>query len=155
MKVNFTLNGSRKTVDVPVQQTLMEWLQDQGLDAAKHGCETGDCGSCSVLVDGKALNSCLLFVAQLEGRHVETFESLAEDDSLGPLKEVLLDFAEPDCRFCVPGMLVSLKALLQQTPQPTETELQDALAGNLCRCKAANLPLSAIVEAVGKMGGKW
>lgn len=156
MKITLTINNKKpKTFETPANLTLMEFLRAQGLWSVKHGCETGNCGSCTVLVDGVAVNSCIMLAAQADGKSIETFENIRHSTELNLLKETLMDFGDIECGYCIPGMMMSMKALLQQIPEPTVEELVDSLAGNVCRCTKSVKPVNAILEAVKKMRGKW
>ena len=155
MKINLTINNRKKTLDVPANQTLMDLLRAQGLWSVKHGCETGDCGNCTVIAGGLAVNSCIMLAVQANGKAITTFEGVREKSGFSPVKETLMDFGDSDCGFCIPGMLMSMKALLDKISDPTEEELVDALAGNLCRCTQSVKPVQAILEAIKKIQGKW
>lgn len=155
MKISLTINNRKKVLDVPVNQTLMDLLRSQGHWSVKHGCETGDCGNCTVISNGLAVNSCIMLAVQANEKTITTFEGVSEKSEYSPLKETLMDFGDSDCGFCLPGMLMSMKALLDKIPDPTEEELVDALVGNLCRCTQSVKPVQAILEAIKKMQGKW
>jgi len=155
MKISLTINNRKKTLDVPVNQTLMDLLRSQGRWNVKHVCETGDCRNCTVIADRLAVNSCIMLAVQAKGKAVTTFEGISKKSEFFPVKEILMDFGDSDCGFCIPGMLMSMKVLLDKIPDPTEEELVDALAGNLCRCTQSVKPVQAILEAIKKMQGKW
>lgn len=156
MKISLKINHKKaKTFEAPVNRTLMELLRAQGYWSVKHGCETGDCGNCTVIVDGLAVNPCIMLAAQADGKSIETYESIRHSAELALLKETLMDFGDIDCGYCIPGMMMSMKALLHKNPEPTIEELLDALAGNICRCTKSVKPVDAILEAVKKMRGKW
>jgi carbon-monoxide dehydrogenase small subunit len=139
------LNGEEIQVLVPVHKTLLEVLrEDLGLTGTKHGCELGECGTCTVLVEGMPQLSCLVLPIQLEGRRVTTIEGLAQGSHLHPLQETFAELGAAQCGYCTPGMLLAGAALLQSNPHPTRNEIREALAGNLCRCTG----YSKIVEAV-------
>jgi carbon-monoxide dehydrogenase small subunit len=139
------LNGEEIQVLVPVHKTLLEVLrEDLGLTGTKHGCELGECGTCTVLVEGMPQLSCLVLPIQLEGRRVTTIEGLAQGSHLHPLQETFAELGAAQCGYCTPGMLLAGAALLQTNPHPTRNEIREALAGNLCRCTG----YSKIVEAV-------
>ena len=149
--VTATINGRRRTLTVPANRTLLELLRDHlGLTGTKCGCEIGECGACTVLLEGEAVNSCLVLAPQIDGRQVLTVEGLAQNDKLHPLQESFLDHDAVHCGFCTPGMLLSAKALLDRNSQPTETEIRTAIAGNLCRCTG----YQQIVEAVKKAAAR-
>ena len=147
MKQEITLkvNGASHKVNVAPRQTLLEVLRDElDLTGVKLGCEEGDCGVCTVLVDGKAVNSCLMLAIQAQGKEITTIEGLATKDGLHPLQQAFIDHFAVQCGFCTPGMILTAKALLDENPQPTEEEVRVALSGNLCRCGG----YVKIVEAV-------
>ena len=131
MRITVIINNKKKTLDIPPSRTLIDLLRSQGLWSVKRGCETGDCGSCTVLVDGLAVNSCIMLAAQVDGKSIETFESVKTAIDLAPLYEAFMDFDAMQCGFCIPGMIMSTKALLDKNPKPTEEELKEAIAGNL------------------------
>ncbi len=139
------VNGEQVQLLVPVHKTLLEVLrEDMGLTGTKHGCELGECGTCTVLVDGEPHLSCLVLPIQLWGRAVTTVEGLAQGARLHPLQETFVELGAAQCGYCTPGMLLAAKALLDVNPSPTAQEVRQALAGNLCRCTG----YSKIVEAV-------
>lgn len=143
--VTLQLNGERHELFVPVHRTLLEVLrEDCGLTGTKHGCELGECGTCTVLVDGRPLLSCLLLPLQVEGRQITTIEGLADGPADHPLQSAFTELAAAQCGYCTPGMLLTASALLKSNPRPSRVEIQDALAGNLCRCTG----YAKIVEAV-------
>ena len=143
------VNGRARTVTVPVRRTLLEVLRDDlGLTGTKCGCEIGECGACTVLLDGQPVNACLVPAVQLAGRAVTTVEGLMTDGRLAPLQEAFLDHDAVHCGFCTPGMLLSAKALLDRNPQPTEPEIRTAISGNLCRCTG----YQQIVDAIRRAG---
>ncbi len=139
------VNGEQVQLLVPVHKSLLEVLrEDMGLTGTKHGCELGECGTCTVLVDGEPHLSCLVLPIQLRGRAVTTVEGLAQGARLHPLQETFVELGAAQCGYCTPGMLLAAKALLDVNPSPTAQEVRQALAGNLCRCTG----YSKIVEAV-------
>ena len=134
--------------------TLLEVLRDQlGLTGTKEGCATGDCGACSVLLDGRVICSCLALAAEAEGAEIETIEGLALDGALHPLQQQFLSEAALQCGICTPGILVAAKALLQRNPDPTEREVRFWLAGNLCRCTGYDKIIRAVMQAASEMRG--
>ncbi|MFN7087764.1 MAG: (2Fe-2S)-binding protein [Burkholderiales bacterium] len=150
--VSITLNGVTRTVAVTPETTLLKLLREHfGLTGAKLGCDVGDCGACTVLVDGKAVNACLMLAAQADGREVLTIEGLASRDGLHPLQQAFEAHASLQCGFCGPGVILSAKALLDDNPDPTPHDIRDALAGNLCRCTGYTKMIEAIREAARHM----
>ena len=145
MTIRFALNGSAVTVDVPPASRLLDVLRGPlGLTGTKEGCGEGECGSCTVLLDGVPVNACLVLAGQVEGRTVTTVEGLGTPESLSPLQEAFVKEGGAQCGICTPGFLVSAEALLASIPLPGETDIREALAGNLCRCTG----YQRIVEAV-------
>jgi carbon-monoxide dehydrogenase small subunit len=145
-----TVNGENVEVLVPPYVTLLDALrEDLGLTGPKEGCGTGDCGACSVHLDGKLVASCLVLALQARGRAVKTIEGLAKDDVLHPLQEAFVRMGVPQCGFCIPGVLMAAAALLADNPRPTESEIRYGIAGNLCRCTGYTKMLAAITEAAG------
>jgi carbon-monoxide dehydrogenase small subunit len=150
--VNVTLkvNGEMRTASVPAETTLLKLLRESfNLTGAKLGCDVGDCGACTVIVDGLPVNSCLMLANQADGRNVLTIEGLASSDRLHPLQKVFEDFGSLQCGFCGPGIIMSAKALLDENPSPTVYEIRDALGGNLCRCTGYAKMIEAILAAAG------
>jgi len=149
MKRLITLNVNGETVEAAVEpnRTLIQLLrEDLGLTGTKHGCGLGDCGACTVILDGKPVNSCLVLAVQANGRDVLTIEGLAENGKLHPIQQAFVDKGSIQCGFCTPGMILSAKALLDANPKPTEQEIRMAISGNLCRCTG----YQKIVEAIGE-----
>jgi xanthine dehydrogenase iron-sulfur cluster and FAD-binding subunit A len=147
--IKVTINRRVHTLRVPARRTLLELLRtDLGLTGTKCGCEVGECGACTVLLDGRAVNSCLVLAPQIDGREVLTVEGLMNNGKLHPLQESFMDHDAAHCGFCTPGMLMSAKALLDERAQPDEQEIRTAISGNLCRCTG----YMQIVEAIGKTG---
>ena len=145
MTVTFVLNGRSASVEAPPAARLLDVLRGVlGLTGTKEGCGEGECGSCTVLVDGVPVNACLVLFGQVEGRAVTTVEGLGEGGGLSPLQEAFVKEGGSQCGICTPGFLVSAEALLAAIPQPGETDIREALAGNLCRCTG----YQRIVESV-------
>jgi aerobic carbon-monoxide dehydrogenase small subunit len=134
--VSFILNGDPVRVEIEPSLFLLQLLRDElGLTGAKEGCGRGDCGACTVLVDGKAVNSCIFPAVEIEGRRITTIEGLADKQgNLHPLQKVFVENGAIQCGYCTPGVILSAKALLDENPNPTEEEIQRGIAGNLCRC---------------------
>ncbi|MBI2189746.1 MAG: (2Fe-2S)-binding protein [Acidobacteria bacterium] len=151
-KVTLTVNGEARTASVSPETTLLRLLREEfGLTGSKLGCDVGDCGACTVMVDGKSVNSCLMLAVQADGRDVVTIEGLATMERLHPLQQLFEDKGSLQCGFCGPGIIISAKALLDENPDPTEEEIRDALAGNLCRCTGYSKMIEA-VRAVARAG---
>jgi aerobic-type carbon monoxide dehydrogenase small subunit (CoxS/CutS family) len=149
--ISLELNGSTISLACAPGERLLETLRKQGLWSVKHGCESGECGACTVLVDGQPRVSCLLLTVQLEGRSVTTVEALGTPDALHPLQQAFLDCGAVQCGFCTPGMLLAAKALLDHHPVPTRHDAAEALSGNLCRCTGYRKPIEAVVSAASRM----
>ena len=134
LTVQFKLNGEKLKAEFPAHLTLLQALRELGHFEVKNGCEKGDCGACAVLVDGVAVNSCLLLAAQAHGREVTTIRGLGTVDNLHPLQDNFIHYGAIQCGFCTPGMITSAKAFLDKNPLPTRREIREGIAGNLCRC---------------------
>ncbi len=148
MTLHTTINARDFDVEINPNQTLLDLLRDTlGLTGTKRGCEVGECGACTVLLDGVAVNSCLILAPQVEGRQIITVEGLAEGETLMPLQEAFLNHDAVHCGFCTPGMLMSAKDLLDHVPSPTEQEIRAAISGNLCRCTGYVQIIEAIDDA--------
>jgi carbon-monoxide dehydrogenase small subunit len=146
------VNGERTELLLPVHKTLLEVLrEDMQLTGTKHGCELGECGTCTVLVDGRPELSCLLLPLQLEGRAITTIEGLAEGSRLHPLQQAFAELGAAQCGYCTPGILLSAKSLLETNARPSRDDIREALAGNLCRCTGYVKILEAIELAAGRM----
>lgn len=145
------INGELYEIYASVHKTLLELLrEDLGLTGTKHGCELGECGTCAVLIAGQPVLSCLTLPIELQGQAITTIEGLAEGGKLHPLQEAFADLGAAQCGFCIPGMLLSAKAMLDQTPHPTRQQIRESLAGNLCRCTG----YTKIIEAIEKVSGQ-
>ena len=144
--ISLTVNGARERLDVPSNMTLLQMLREKlALTGTKNGCEAGECGACTVLVDGEPVNSCMMLAVEADGREVLTVEGLAPEGQLSPLQEAFVEHNAIQCGFCTPGMLMSATALLGRNSRPTEEEIKEALVGNLCRCTG----YVRIIQAVG------
>ena len=151
--VTTTVNGDPAEFLADPRETLLDALRDQlGLTGTKEGCGTGDCGACSVIVDGVLVCSCLMLAAEAEGKKVETIEGMA-GEALHPLQRQFIEHAALQCGFCTPGILVAAKALLERNPDPTDTEIRYWLAGNLCRCTGYDKIIRAVQDAAAEMRG--
>jgi 2-isopropylmalate synthase len=146
--VEFTVNGDRRQFGVPAHYTLLEALRyELGLTGSKQGCDKGDCGACTVLLDGVPILSCITPVFEAQGRDVTTVEGLATSAGLHPLQDAFERFGAAQCGFCTPGILMSASALLESNPTPTREEIKEALSGNLCRCTGYTKIFDAIEDA--------
>ena len=142
------INGITYEVAVEPRRTLLEVLRDNlSLTGAKKACDTGDCGACTVLMDGKPVASCLVLAVEAQGKDIITIEGLAKDGQLYPIQKAFVEYGAIQCGFCTPGMILSAKALLDRNPKPTEDEVKDAIVGNLCRCTGYAKIIEAIVAA--------
>ena len=150
--VALDVNGERAELLLPVHKTLLEVLrEDMRLTGTKHGCELGECGTCTVLVDGKPELSCLLLPVQLEGQAIMTVEGMAAGSELHPLQQAFAELGAAQCGYCTPGILLAAKSLLETTPRPSRDEVREALAGNLCRCTGYAKILDAVGLAASRM----
>ena len=150
--ITLDVNGERKDLLLPVHKTLLEVLrEDMQLTGTKHGCELGECGTCTVLVDGKPELSCLLLPVQVHGRSITTVEGMADGPTLHPLQQAFAELGAAQCGYCTPGILLSAKSLLESNPKPSRDEIREALAGNLCRCTGYSKILDAIELGAGRM----
>jgi len=148
--IKMTVNGKKYEIAVEPNQTLVEVLREAlGLTGTKVGCEMGDCGTCTVIMDGKAVNACLVLAAQADGREILTIEGLAEDERLHPLQEAFVMKGAIQCGFCTPGMIMNGKALLDKRPDPDEAAIREAISGVLCRCTGYRKIVQAIKSASG------
>ncbi len=156
MNVLLTLNvnGEDRQVIVPPEKTLLEVLrEDMYLTGTKHGCELGECGTCTVLIDGAPVLSCLALPIECQGREILTVEGMAENGRLHPLQQAFAELGAAQCGYCIPGILLTAKALLDENPRPSRQEVKQALAGNLCRCTGYTKILDAVELAALRMIG--
>jgi len=149
MELRVRVNGLVRKWTIAPGDLLLDVLRREGLFGAKRGCEKGECGACTVLVNGRAVNSCLMFAAKAEGCDVLTIEGLADGAQLHPLQQAFLDHGAAQCGFCSPGMILAAKALLDRNPHPSEDEVREALAGVLCRCTGYRKPVEAVLAVAG------
>ena len=152
--VKFKLNGEKVSVVVSPAKPLLWTLRDDlGLTGAKPGCEEGECGACTVLVDGAPVNSCLMMAVQVDGRDVTTIEGLIGDDGMDVVQQAFVRVGAPQCGYCMPGVVMTTKSLLEKIPDPSPSQISEYLAGNICRCGNYPRIVEAVVEAVrdGKM----
>lgn len=152
--VTATVNGDEVEFLTDPRETLLDCLRDRlGLTGSKEGCGTGDCGACSVMLDGTLVCSCLVLGVEAQGRVIETIEGMAGPEALHPLQRQFIEHAALQCGFCTPGILVAAKALLERNPDPTETEIRYWLAGNLCRCTGYDKIIRAVQDAAAELRG--
>ncbi len=151
-RVKFSVNGEPIELLVPANRTLLSVLrEDLALTGTKEGCGAGECGACTVIMDGKPVNACLILAPELNGKRIETVEGLADGDMLSPLQESFIEHMALQCGFCTPGMLMSAEALLRENPHPSREDIACAMSGNLCRCTGYKKIVEAI-EAVAAKG---
>jgi carbon-monoxide dehydrogenase small subunit len=151
MKISLTVNRARREVEIDPGEMLLELLRREGYKGVKKGCGSGDCGACAVLLDGRAVNSCLVLAAKADGREVLTIEGLSEGGALHPLQEALLDEGAVQCGYCTPGMTIAAFDLLLHRPEPSEEEIREGISGNLCRCTGYVKQIRAIQVAAARM----
>ena len=152
--VSTTVNGEAVEFLADTRDSLLDSLRDSlGLIGTKEGCGTGDCGACSVVVDGTLVCSCLMLGVEAQGKQIETIEGMANGDALHPLQRKFIEHAALQCGFCTPGILVASKALLEKNPDPSEEEVRYWLAGNLCRCTGYDKIIRAVMDAAEEMRG--
>jgi carbon-monoxide dehydrogenase small subunit len=150
--ISLTINGETRTASVPPETTLLKLLRDHlNLAGAKLGCDVGDCGACTVIVDGQAVNSCLMLAGQADGRNVTTIEGLATRDNFHPIQKAFEDNGALQCGFCGPGVFLAAKALLDENDDPDVATIRDALAGNLCRCTGYTKMIEAVQVAASAL----
>lgn len=154
MELELTINGVAHRVQVDPNERLLETLRREGFWSVKHGCETGDCGACSILLDGRAVNTCVLLTAQSVGHRIETVEAMGRPGNLHPLQQAFVETGAIQCGYCTPAMLLAGKELLSRTTTPTEAEVRDALSGVLCRCTGYVKPVQAILRAAAVLRGE-
>ncbi len=148
--ITVTINGTPEYLHVPPHMTLLQMLRDKlALMGTKNGCEAGECGACTVLLDGKPVNSCMMLAIEADGRQVTTVEGLSNNGELSALQQAFIDHNAVQCGFCTPGMLISAHALLTRNPDPTEDDIKEALLGNLCRCTGYLRIIQAVQDAAG------
>jgi len=152
-RIELTVNGRGRSVDVEPHHTLLEMLRDDlALTGTKECCLVGECGACTVIVDGESVDSCLMLGVEADGAAITTVEGLASGDRLDPLQEAFLETGAAQCGFCIPGQLVSARALLDDVPHPTRTQIEEGLAGNLCRCAGYEQIMEAVELAAARHG---
>jgi carbon-monoxide dehydrogenase small subunit len=155
IRIRLKVNGEEREVLAPVHHTLLEVLREElGLTGTKHGCELGECGTCSVLVDGRPILSCLALPVECEGREITTVEGMAEGGRLHPLQQAFAETGAAQCGYCTPGFLLTAAALLEADPRPTRRQVAEALAGNLCRCTGYLKIFEAVELAAARIRGE-
>jgi len=148
-EISLTVNGETQTLMVKPHHTLLKLLREQlGLTGTKIGCENGECGACTVLLDGEPVNSCLVLAVEANGHQVETIESLNKNGEIHPIQQAFVDHNAIQCGFCTPGMVMTAKAFLDKNPDPTEEQVKEAIVGNLCRCTGYVRIVDAIMDVV-------
>ena len=147
-RITLNVNGGSEQVDVPSNMTLLGLLREElALTGTKNGCSAGECGACTVLMNGEPVNSCMVLAVECDGAEIITVEGLAHDGQLDPVQRAIIDTGGVQCGFCTPGTLITARALLNRKPQPSEEEIREALVGNLCRCTGYVRIIEAIQEA--------
>lgn len=147
-QITLTINGETEIVDVPSNMTLLQMLREKVvLTGTKNGCTAGECGACTVMLNGEPVNSCLVLAVECDGAQITTVEGLVHNNHLSPIQEAIVAHGGVQCGFCTPGMLISAQALLNRNSQPTDHEIRDALVGNLCRCTGYLRIIEAVKEA--------
>jgi carbon-monoxide dehydrogenase small subunit len=150
-RVSLMINGEYEQADVPSQMTLLQMLRDKlAMTGTKNGCNAGECGACTVLLDGEPVNSCMVLAVECDGSSVVTVEGLAHDGVLDPLQETIMEHGGVQCGFCTPGMLISARALIDRNAQPNDEEIREALVGNLCRCTGYLRIIDAVKDAAAR-----
>ena len=146
--IQLTVNGEQEWLEVPANLTLLQLLREHlDLTGAKNGCAAGECGACTVMMDGEPVNSCMVLAVEADGHEITTVEGLARDGQLDALQQAFVDEGGVQCGFCTPGMLISSRALLNRCPDPSEEEIREALVGNLCRCTGYTRIVAAVKKA--------
>ncbi|WP_227764934.1 (2Fe-2S)-binding protein [Zhaonella formicivorans] len=152
VKLNMVVNGKPESLEVKPYARLLDVLrEDLGLTGTKEGCGVGECGACTVIVDGETVNTCLTLALSMEGKHITTIEGLMENEKLHPIQEAFIKHNALQCGFCTPGLIMSAKALLDANPAPTRQEIKVAISGNLCRCTGYEQVVDAIAEVAGQL----
>ena len=154
MKISFVLNGEKRTEEIPGSRLLIDFLRnDLGLTGTKEGCREGECGACTVILNGKAVHACLTYAGQIDGCELLTIEGLEKDGELDRIQKAFIDHSAIQCGFCTSGMIMSAKALLMENPHPTDEEIRRAIAGNICRCSGYREIREAIKSASEEENG--
>ena len=154
-QITFVVNGNSYELSIQPWRTLLEVIrEDLKLTGTKEGCGLGECGACTVIIDGRTVASCLVLATEADGKQITTIEGLTDGDTLHPVQQAFVDHGGLQCGFCTPGMIMSAKALLEETPSPSEEEIRRGIAGNFCRCTGYTKIIESIVAAAKSMGGK-
>jgi aerobic carbon-monoxide dehydrogenase small subunit len=154
-QIEVIINKKSYKLEVPAHRTLLDLLREElGLTGTKEGCGIGECGACTVILNGKTVNACLVLAHEVDGKEIITIEGLAEGEKLHPIQEAFMEVGGLQCGFCTPGMIISTKALLDANPSPSDDEIKRAIAGNLCRCTGYTKIFESIRTAAKAMGGK-
>ena len=154
-EISFTINGQVQTLTIQPWRTLLEVIrEDLQLTGTKEGCGQGECGSCTVIMDGKTVNSCLVPAVEAHGREIITIEGMPNNDTLHPIQEAFVEHSGMQCGFCTPGMIMSAKGLLDRNPEPSEEEIREGIAGNFCRCTGYTKIIESIDAAAKVMKGQ-
>jgi len=149
-RITLTVNGSTEQVDVPANMTLLKLLREKlALTGTKNGCSAGECGACTVMLNGEPVNSCMVLAVECDRAEVVTVEGLAKDGKLDAVQQAIVDVGGVQCGFCTPGVLISARALLNRNPKPTDSEIREALVGNLCRCTGYFRIIESVKRAAG------
>jgi carbon-monoxide dehydrogenase small subunit len=151
LEISICINGTDHIVEIDVGETLLDLLRWLGYKGAKKACETGNCGACTVLLDGRPVASCIMLAAQADGATVQTVEGLAEGGKLHPVQEAFMDAGAPQCGFCTPGMIMTAAAFLEANPLPERGEVREAISGNICRCSGYVKVVDAIMDAARRI----
>ena len=151
MKITLTINGSPREVEIAPDEKLLDLLRREGYLGVKYGCGRGECGTCTVILDGRAVKSCITFAAKADGRSVVTVEGIGRPGRLHPIQEAILDHGAVQCGYCTAGIICSAKALLDENPDPSEEQVRQAIKGNLCRCTGYEKYVAAILDAAGRL----
>jgi carbon-monoxide dehydrogenase small subunit len=150
-RITLTVNGEVEQVEVPSHLTLLQMLREKlALTGTKNGCSAGECGACTVMLNGEPVNSCMVLAVECDGAEIITVEGLAQNGVLDPVQQAIIDHGGVQCGFCTPGVLITARALLNRSPDPTEDEIREALVGNLCRCTGYNRIVEAIKDVAAR-----
>ncbi len=154
MEINVTINGKAKTLTIEPNELLIDVLRKEGYKGVKRGCDEGTCGACTIILNGRAVKSCILFAAQAHEGSITTIEEIGTRENPHPLQQAFVDEGVVQCGFCIPGLILSAKALLDRNPSPTKYEVKVALDGNLCRCTGYSGQIKAVLNAAAVMRGE-